>query len=457
MADHPTPEEEVPGSETMLPFDTDIADEHRRSAEKVPLDKFLYLGIPKTAAQFTEYVKTYNFGSQPPDYVVLHHTASPCTVRTLCPQRAVHQPCKTHNAKPWVWDSGEEQLSETQIIAKRTRQLENMREFYRWHFDNKLGRMDSWDRGPHLFIDDRWIWLFSPMFHPAIHARAGNEYRDGQGRVRYSIGIEVIGYYEHMPWSTQTAALVGHAVAVLKQRLNNFELKFVAGSGGISSHRNWGKPHCPGAAINEDYYLGVLRSSWQQLIDPQPDHHILSTRPITVDSPILGPASGTLDQVVSFVQARLPADSEYTNDVELIMGYYWKYAPAVGVDPFIAATQCIFETDSLRSPRAARPTTNPAGRRNPAGLGVKLGLDLTFASWEEAVQAHIGQLLAYALTDAEANEAQREMIGRNPVLGQLPADVRGVARTLAGLNHRWTGGDSYASGLVARAAAIRGG
>lgn len=452
MADHHDPDPQLPSFDDTLPFDTDIASEERRSAQKVPLEKFLYVGQPKTAAEFSDYVQSYDFGSQPPDYVILHHTASPCTLHTLCPERGTHAPCKTHNPNPWLWDSDEDHLSEVEIIAKRRSQLERLREFYRWHFDQKLGRMDSWDRGPHLFIDERWIWLFTPMFHPAVHARAGNEHRDAQGRVRYSIGIEVIGYYEHKPWPKPVAELVSHAVAVLKQRLNNFELRFVAGSGGISSHRNWGKPQCPGAAITEDYYLGALRAGWDRLTNPRP----APTTSITVDSPILGPASGTLDQAVAFIKGRLPADSEYANDVELIMGYYWRYAPAVGVDPFIAATQCIFETDGLRSPRSARPTSNPSGRRNPAGLGVKWGVDLTFASWEESVQAHIGQLLAYALRDDEASEEQRQMIGRNPLLAHLPAELRGVAKKLADLNNRWTGGDSYASSLVARAQAIQG-
>ncbi|NJO85254.1 MAG: caspase family protein [Blastochloris sp.] len=100
------------------------------------------LGRGMKAEQFTEYVRTYNFGSRPPTFVVIHHTAIPDTRQA----RAQHA----------TWDSNEDGLSEQQIYAKRLRQLTGIKSYYQ----NSL----RWDRGPHLFIDERWIWLFTPMY-----------------------------------------------------------------------------------------------------------------------------------------------------------------------------------------------------------------------------------------------------------------------------------------------------
>jgi hypothetical protein len=265
MDDGPTPEEAFSAFDTTLPFHTNLVEADQRREERTPIEQFLYLGQPKTAAEFSAYVSSYDFGAQPPDYVILHQTASPCTMQTLCPQRAVHEPCSSQNPAPWLWDSDEHDLSEIEIMAKRRSQLERLRDVYCRHFDQQLQRWETCDRGPHLFIDDRWIWLFTPMRYPGMHAGPGNQYRDERGRLHASIGIQVIGYYEHQPWPAPVARLVGHAVAALKQRLDTFELRTVRGPGGVSSHRDWGRPQCPGAAISEAFYLDVLRAGWSRL------------------------------------------------------------------------------------------------------------------------------------------------------------------------------------------------
>lgn len=108
-------------------------------------------------------------------------------------------------------------------------------------------------------------------------------------RMANSVGIEVIGYYEHVTWSDPVAQLVGHAVAALKQVLGSSNLDYLyptpeskpgmvgAGAdqrcahperlrwGGISSHRDCNKPQCPGAVITEEHDLHVLRAGWTGL------------------------------------------------------------------------------------------------------------------------------------------------------------------------------------------------
>lgn len=428
MFDEPQPENDprLLGEMDFLPFDEAAVDEREATRRADPVDpsRFLYIGQGLTADEFTAYVERYNFGTIPPDYVVLHHTANPCTLHARYPGGS-------------AWDGNEGGLSEAQIKQRRLGKLTSIKEYYRTNPNY------FWDRGPHLFIDDRYIWLFTPMHDIGIHAAQGNSYNSG-GRLHYSIGIEVVGYYEHVQWPEPVAQLVGHAVAVLKRRLGTFELRYQRFAGGISSHRDYNKPQCPGRAITEDFYIRVMNDAWQRLTNPP-----RPVAPLSLDSPILGTASGPLEQVSAFIKAQLPPDSEYTNDVDLIVGYYAKYAPSVGVDPFLAAAQMVLETDALRSHWAARP------QRNPAGLGVRQEGGLSFATWEASVQAHLGQLLAFALRDDQASQEQRAMIARNPRSANIVAELRGSTPTVRDLSNRWTSDPAYADKLVARATAIR--
>ena len=427
---------------------------------------FLYDGRPLTADEFTAHVQSYNFGAQglaPPDFVVLHHTASPCTVLTQADARAAGE-AWIRNA--WVWDADEGGKSEDQVKAQRQKGLERMRNFYR--DDN------GWDRGPHLYIDDRYIWLMTPLAYTGVHALGGNSVKLN-GQSHRSIGIEVVGYYERKQWPPAVARLVGHAVAVLKQRLGTFELRYLYPNGGvesfqapdksvkyrhlerlavggIASHRDFNKPMCPGAAVTESFYLGVLQAGWDALHTPPVP--VSGPAPGT-PAPLLGPASGTQAQVAAYVRAQLPAGSEYQGDVDTILGFYWQYAPPVGLDPFLAAVQCALETDSLRSARAARP------HRNPANLGVsdtasaEPGLD--FASWGDGVQAHLAHLLALAVRDDAATPAQKALLARDPPSIAAGATERGTCVTTDQLAAGWHRPADYGANLLALAERIRHG
>ena len=459
----------------LMPFDTDDVPDGVRALE------FLYLGQALTAADFVDYVATYDFGTIPPDFVVLHHSAIPGTRFT-----------GAADGGKQIWDAGEDGLGEAAIRAHRLKGLEALRDFYK--------NTKKWDRGPHLYIDDRYIWLFTPMRELGIHAMWGNSFRDRQNRLHYSIGIEVLGFYDHLKWPPEVARLVGHAVAVLKRRLGTFDLRYLYPNGnpgffldddgtahckhpeqltfgGITSHRDYNKPGCPGAQISEAFYLDVLKAGQTALTTPAPapvttagasatgtaagggavafvpdDSAPVSDDPITADSLLLGRASGRRMQVINFIKARLPATSEYKGDVETIVNFYWQYAPPAGIDPFLAAAQCVLETDALQSPLAARPQRNPArlGLRDP---NAQSG-GLAFATWELAVQAQLGHLLAYAVA-APANDAQRALLAQDPLLPSVPPADRGAGTTLAGLNTRWSDDPTYGARLAAQATFIK--
>ena len=294
MSDAPPASEDIRTLDEMdfLPFDSgaDEGGEITRRVDPVDPGQFLYIGQGLTADEFTHYVETYNFGTIPPDYVVLHHTGNPCTLAAPYPGGS-------------AWDANEGGLTEEQIKQRRLGKLTAIKEFYR------TNPSYYWDRGPHLFIDDRYIWLFTPMHDIGIHAAWGNSYREN-GRLHYSIGIEVVGYYAQVPWPEPVQRMVGHAVAVLKRRLGTFEIRYQRNAGGISGHRDYNKPTCPGMAITNEFYLRVIQAGWQRLMHPAQ---------LTVDAPILGPPTGTMEQAVAYIAAQLSPDSEYRNDVGIIM------------------------------------------------------------------------------------------------------------------------------------------
>ena len=136
----------------------------------------------------------------------------------------------------------------------------------------------------------------------------------------------------------------------------------------------------------------------------------------------------------------------------VIVPAYIAQCAAVGLDAAIVLAQLIHETGNLTSWWSQRP------RRNPAGIGVTgrtmagqpRSLDwakrddgvwaegVSFESWNgAAIPAHLGRLLAYAVTDDAANDAQRQLIEYAMSIRPLPASYRGVAPTITGLNGRW--------------------
>jgi N-acetylmuramoyl-L-alanine amidase-like protein len=234
-----------------LPFDRD-ANDNAPAVLGVAPEQFLYLGQGLTAAQFAAYVASYSFGRIPPDQIVLHHTAIPSTLAARYPTGA-------------VWDANEAGLSREQIKAKRLRQLGKLRDYYR----DTLG----WDRGPHIWIDDLFIYLFTPMSAVGIHAKEGNSFIDASGKLHYSLGIEVLGYYEHVIWPGAVAANVAAACQTLSARLG-IELTYRSGplhtpsahALSLASHRDYNKPQCPGAAITEAYYTSAVRATPSPLV-----------------------------------------------------------------------------------------------------------------------------------------------------------------------------------------------
>jgi hypothetical protein len=198
--------------------------------------------------------------------------------------------------------------------------------------------------------------------------------------------------------------------------------------------------------------------------------------PPPAGAPLLGPASGSAAQALAWLSARsVFAD----DDVIRIVNNYQRIGDSAGLDWFLAIAQMAHETGSLTSWWSQAP------RRNLAGIGVtgawRPGLPdgsqgpppgpawawssalgrwlegVSFATWaSDAVPAHLGRLLAYALPADQGSATQQALISQALSYRSLPASHRNVAPTILGLNGRWAvPGTEYGQRIMLLADAMR--
>lgn len=164
-------------------------------------------GRKLTREEFTQLVANYDFGSIPPSKLVVHHTYIP-----------------------------------TKAQWKGQSTLLGIKGFY---------ERKGWKSGPHLFVAEDGIWLFTPMFDVGTHAGAGNAgYKFGRLQW-YSIGIEVVGDYDTKVWDGETKENVLHVIRTLRGKLG-------IENGDITFHRDWMPKSCPGSAITKEWLFQQL-------------------------------------------------------------------------------------------------------------------------------------------------------------------------------------------------------
>ncbi len=177
---------------------------------------------------------------------------------------------------------------------------------------------------------------------------------------------------------------------------------------------------------------------------------------------MLAAPCGTPEACVRAIRRR-PHGGYDDPSIVTIVDAYFAVCAGVGMDPVMLLAQMVHETGNLTSWWSQRP------RRNPAGIGVtgrssaarpatgawalRDGVWLegvSFARWsDEAVPAHAGRLLAYALRDEQATPAQRALIAQALAVRGLPPGFRGVAPTWRGLNGHWAvPGTTYADTIA---------
>jgi len=149
--------------------------------------------------EFKKYVDTYIFTRPVPNKLVIHHT---------------YIPTKSQ------WNG--------------QHSIDGLKRYY---------ERKGWRAGPHLFVAEDGIWLFSPMNKMGIHAGSGN-WR--------SIGIEVVGNYDTEKWSGKTKE---NALGVIKALTNKLKLNKEK----IRFHRDYSKyKSCPGHAITKEWLYQEL-------------------------------------------------------------------------------------------------------------------------------------------------------------------------------------------------------
>lgn len=100
-----------------------------------------------TSSDFEQYVKTIRLEAWRPQFVVVHNTQAP-------------------KLSDWHKKPGEEHLQDLQ-------------NYYRDQM--------HWSAGPHLFIADDLIWVFTPLTTPGVHSPSWNA---------ISWGVEIVGDYD---------------------------------------------------------------------------------------------------------------------------------------------------------------------------------------------------------------------------------------------------------------------
>lgn len=151
--------------------------------------------------EFKAYISSFNFAPLNPNKIVVHHSVSPTQAQ---------------------WKG-----SSTMLGMKST-------------YESK-----GWPSGPHLYIEENGIWLFTPMNETGTHAKAGNT---------MSIGIEVVGNYTDHKWEGKTKDNVLGVLRALMGRLN-------MGEHSIRVHREYAQTQCPGNAISREWILEELKKS----------------------------------------------------------------------------------------------------------------------------------------------------------------------------------------------------
>lgn len=104
------------------------------------------VGQSFSASAFSEYCHALNWNSWRPSFIVVHNTGVP-------------------------------------NLAQRPNG------FTRQHIDALVGYyrdQNHWSAGPHLFIDDHQIWVFTPLTTPGVHSPSWNA---------VALGIEMLGDY----------------------------------------------------------------------------------------------------------------------------------------------------------------------------------------------------------------------------------------------------------------------
>ena len=174
------------------------------------------VGTNFSAAEFDHYIATVQFSVWRPQFVVLHNTAVP-------------------------------KLSNWHDVPGSAR-MRGLADFYQ--------NQQRWSAGPHLFVADDFIWVFTPLNVSGVHSPSWNS---------ISWGVEMVGDYEVEPFDASVRANTLDALASMHATLglDPSTLKLHK-EDPLTTH------NCPGTnVIKVDMISGIQ----QRLADRAPGEH----------------------------------------------------------------------------------------------------------------------------------------------------------------------------------------
>lgn len=167
------------------------------------------IGKRLTPEEWLAYIEPYRFGTVTPDRIVLHHTWSP-------------------NEKNWAG-------------------LASMKAMQRYYAKK------GWSAAPHIYTAPDGIWLFTPLNKVGIHAGLGNAgYKKGQLQW-YSIGVEMVGFFDKV---RPAGSVWENTLVVLGSLCRKFER---TPEKAIGFHRDFtNEKSCPGWAVTKPWVFSEV-------------------------------------------------------------------------------------------------------------------------------------------------------------------------------------------------------
>lgn len=125
---------------------------------------------------------------------------------------------------------------------------QNMKDLEHFYRDT-----NGWSAGPHLFVDDKLIWAFTPLTHPGVHSPSWNA---------ISWGVEMLGDYSVDDFrSGRGAAVAKNAVSAIASLCeargwdpNTMDFLRLHHEDPKTTHRD-----CPGKTVAKAEVLASLR------------------------------------------------------------------------------------------------------------------------------------------------------------------------------------------------------
>ncbi|MFP3895432.1 MAG: N-acetylmuramoyl-L-alanine amidase [Anaerolineales bacterium] len=184
-------------------------------------------GRVMTQKEFVGYVESLNF-YPPPSRIFLHHTWKP-------------------TQKSW--------RGRDSIMA--------MKAYYeRQIWQDSDGRFhEGWTAGPHLFIADDGIWLFSDLRHDGVGVY-GHNYR--------SRHVEMVGDYDEKQPSGATLENTIAALGILHERLG-LDIQ------DLNFHRDFATKSCPGWAVEKRWIIPQV-AEWIEAYRREKEEELSSLR-----------------------------------------------------------------------------------------------------------------------------------------------------------------------------------